>query len=47
MKTKEKSGSVKVDPVVLKEAKVICVRDEVNIKDFVTDAIKDKIKKSK
>lgn len=47
MKTKEKSGSVKVDPVVLKEAKVICVRTEVNIKDFVTDAIKEKIKKGK
>jgi hypothetical protein len=47
VKSKEKTGAIRVDPVLLKEVKLICVRDEVNIKDFVADAIKDRIKKVK
>lgn len=47
VKTKAKSGSVKIDPSVLKDAKAVCVRDDVNIQDFVTEAVKEKVKKVK
>lgn len=42
VKTKPKSGSLKVDPAVLKEAKLICVRDELNIYEYATEALREK-----
>jgi hypothetical protein len=47
VKIKEKTGAIRIDPALLKEVKFVCVRDETNIKDFVADAIKDRLKKIK
>lgn len=45
VKTKEKSGSVKVDPAVLKDVKFVCLRDDINIQDFVTNTLKAAVKR--
>ena len=46
-KTKPKTGALRVDPELLKEVKTVCVRDEMAIKDFVSEALKDRLKKVK
>lgn len=42
---KEKSGSVKIDPSVLEEAKLYCKKNGVLISYYATEAIKDRLKK--
>ncbi len=34
-----RTGSVKVNPVALKEAKILCTKLDVNLGDYVTNAI--------
>lgn len=47
VKKKERSGSVKIDPAVLKDVKFVCLRDDVNIQDFVTETLKAAVKRIK
>lgn len=44
-KIKNSSGSVRVDPEVLKEAKSYCKENGILVTFFTTEAIKDKLKK--
>jgi hypothetical protein len=45
VRTKPRSGSVKIDPEVLRDIKAVCVRDDINIKDFINDTLKVAVKK--
>lgn len=49
MSTKKKiaSGSVKVDPKVLKDARAHCKQNGILLNFFATEAIKEKLEKSK
>lgn len=44
---KEPSGSVKSDPLVLKEVSEYCKEHGIKIRYFVTEALKDRLKKEK
>lgn len=44
-KKKSNSGSIKVDPVVLQEAKDICDKKGLKVNFYATEAIKEKNKK--
>jgi post-segregation antitoxin (ccd killing protein) len=46
-KKKNSSGSVKVDPTVLEEAKTICKNNGIMVSFYATEAIKEKNKKEK
>lgn len=47
-KTKEKSNSVKLlDAEVLKQAKIVCIRKNYTIQEYVTEAVKEKNAKEK
>lgn len=51
MKTKKKvikkSGSVKIEPAVLQEAKKICPHLNQSIQEYVTEAVQDRNKTEK
>lgn len=42
---KEKTGAVRISPEVLKDAKRVCIDLEMNIKDFVDQAVREKVTK--
>lgn len=42
---KEKTGSVRIAPDVLIAAKKICLDKDMKIKDFVNQAVKEKVSK--
>lgn len=44
---KERSGSVKVDPPILESAKVYCKQNGILVSFYVTEAIREKLKKDK
>lgn len=47
-KDKEKSNSVKLlDGAVLKEAKIVCIRKNYTIQEYVTAAVKEKNQREK
>jgi hypothetical protein len=47
-KVKEKSNSVKLlDGDVLKQAKVVCIRKNYTIQEYVTEAVKEKNQREK
>lgn len=48
VKEKEKSNSVKLlDTTVLKEAKIVCIRKNYTIQEYVTEAVKEKNQREK
>lgn len=42
-----KSGSVKIDPKVLLDAKKICFQEEINISEYITESVKKENEKRK
>lgn len=40
-----KTGAVRIDPNVLKDAKIICINIDVKVQDYVTTAVKEKNEK--
>ena len=42
---KVKSGSVRISPDVLKDAKKLCIDLEINIQEFVDAAVREKVTK--
>ena len=48
VKKKEKSNSVKLlDGTALKEAKIVCIRKNYTIQEYVTEAVKEKNQREK
>lgn len=41
-KKKAKTGAVRIDPEVLKDAKVMAIRKDMLIQDYVTEAVREK-----